>query len=273
MNDLKNTNNFLNLESKVAIITGGATGLGAATAKLLSIAGVRTVINHLPGQEAEAETLANDLTADSLCYAADITQDDQCRNMVQAAVEKWGQVDILINNAGINKPVEHNDLEGLSAEDFLAIYQINVVAAYQMTRAVAPFMKAQGAGVVVNVSSASGETGYGSSVAYSASKGAINTMTKSLARALAPEIRINAICPGMVVTSLWDKLEHTEAQRAAWLKDVISAIPLNVEPTAERISRSILYLASDLSAHQTGQLLTVDGGSLLGLYESMFENY
>ena len=115
--------------------------------------------------------------------------------MVEAALDQWGRVDILINNAGFNKPVEHDDLDGLSAQDFIDLYSVHVIGAYQMIRAVAPTMKTQGKGVVVNVSSASGESGYGSSVAYSASKGAINTLTKSLGRALAPAIRINAICP------------------------------------------------------------------------------
>lgn len=264
--------NFLNLTDKVAIITGAASGLGATTAQMLSQAGANVLINHMPGQESLAQGVADNCVGDSLCYAADITKDDECKSLVQAALQQWGLVDILINNAGINKPVEHTDLDGLSAQDFINIYSVNVIGAYQMVRAVAPIMRAQGSGVVVNVSSASGESAYGSSIAYSASKAALNNMTKSLARALAPEIRVNAICPGMVITSLWDKLQHTEEQRAAWLKTVIAEIPLHVEPTPELIARNIVYLASDLSAHITGQRITADGGSSVGLYYPMFEN-
>jgi len=272
MTDNMNTQHLLGLTGKVAIITGAASGLGAAVAQMLSQAGAYVVINHMPGQEAQAQTTASDCLNETLCYAADITQDQDCQAMVQAALKQWGRVDILVNNAGINKPVEHTDLDGLSAEDFINIYQVNVIAAYQMVRAVTPVMQQQTQGVVVNVSSGSGESGYGSSIAYAASKGALNTMTKALGRALAPTIRVNAICPGMVITSLWDKLEHTEAQRAQWLKDVIAEIPLKREPTPELVARSILYLASDLSAHLTGQLLTADGGTSLGLYYPMCEH-
>ena len=235
------TNSVLNLEAKVAIITGAATGLGAATAKMLSKAGAKVLINHMPGQETEARSVASDCPHDSLCYAADITQDVQCQGMVQAAIQQWGQVDILINNAGINKPVEHDDLEGLSAQDFLNIYNINVVAAYQMIRAVSPSMNAQKSGVVVNVSSASGESGYGSSVAYSASKGAMNTMTKSLGRALAPHIRVNAVCPGFIDTPLWDKLDLSAQQREDQRQENINATPLQIEASPELIARSILF--------------------------------
>ena len=261
---------LLGLPGKVVIITGAATGLGAATAKLLAMAGANVVINHMPEQEAQAKAIAANFADNSFCYAADITDDHACRAMVQTTMERWGGVDVLINNAGINKPVEHTDLEGLSAQDFITIYNVNVVGASQMIRAVAPTMQQQGSGVVVNVSSGSGASGYGSSVAYSASKGALNTLTKSLGRALAPAIRVNAICPGMVVTELWDKLAHTPEQRASWLNNIVEEIPLKKEPTADIVARCIVFLASDLSAHLTGQLIAADGGSSLGLYSPMY---
>ena len=272
---MKNENSFLNLQGKVAIVTGAATGLGAATAQILAAASANVLVNHMPGQESQAKAVEDKCVSngvsDSLCQPGNITKDEDCKAVVQAALDQWGRVDILINNAGFNKPVEHDDLDGLSAQDFMDLYNVHVVGAYQMIRAAAPVMKAQGKGVVVNVSSGSGETGYGSSVAYSASKGALNTLTRSLGRALAPNIRVNAICPGMVMTPLWDKLQYTEAQYAVWLETVIAEIPLKIEPTPEIIARSILYLASDLSTHLTGQLITADGGTSLGLYQSMFE--
>ena len=268
---MNQASDFLQFQGKVAVVTGAATGLGAATAETLAGAGANVLINHMPGQETVAQSVAKACSNGSLCFAADITSDEECKAMVQTALEQWGRVDILINNAGFNKPVDHDDLDGLSAKDFIDLYNVHVIGAYQMIRAVAPTMQTQGKGAVVNVSSGSGESGYGSSVAYSASKGALNTLTKSLGRALAPKIRVNAICPGMVITPLWDKLQQTEAQRVAWLEAVIAEIPLKIEPTAEIIARNILYLASDLSAHLTGQLITADGGSSLGLYQSMFE--
>ncbi len=268
---MNNPNDFLNLHKKVAIVTGAATGLGAATAKMLSAAGCYVLINHMQGQESQAQAVADECIQGSQCCAGDITLDGDCKKIVHAAQKQWGKVDILINNAGINKPVEHYDLDGLSAKDFMDIYNVNVIGAFQMIRAVAPVMKSHGGGVIVNVSSGAGKSGYGSSVAYSASKGALNTLTKSLGRALAPAIRVNAICPGMVITELWDKLNHTKEQRADWLKATISEIPMNVEPTPEIIAKSIVFLASNLSEHLTGQLIAADGGSTLGVYKPMFE--
>ena len=267
-----NTINILNLQEKVAIITGASTGLGAATAKMLSASGARVLINHLPGQEAGASAVAAECTGDSLCFAADITQDAECRKIAQAAIDQWGQVDILINNAGINKPVDHDNLEGSSAEDFLKIYNVNVVGAYQMIRAVAPSMQSHGKGVVVNVSSGSGEHGYGSSVPYAASKGAINTLTKSLGRALAPHIRVNAVCPGMVDTPIFDKMNLSVEQCEAMWQSCLAETPLQLFPSPELIARSILFLASDLSAHLTGQLINSDGGASLGVYHQMIDS-
>ena len=153
------------------------------------------------------------------------------------------------------------------------LYGVNVVGAFHMIRTVTPTMKTKGSGVFVNVSSAAGECGGGSSVAYAASKGAINTMTKSLGRALAPEIRMNAVCPAFINTPIWEKrlVEMSESERAAWIDREKSSTPLQLEGTPEIIARSMLFLASDLSVHLTGQLLTSDGGALLGAYQSMFE--
>jgi len=266
-------NNFLNLHGKVAIITGAATGLGAATAQMLAQAGAHVLINHMPGQETLADAVATQCKNESLCRSGDITKDDDCVRIVQAAIDQWDRVDILINNAGINKFVEHYDLEGLSSTDFLNIYNVNVIGAFQMTRAVSSIMKRQGAGVVVNVSSGAGECGLGSSIAYCASKGALNTMTKSMGRALAPAIRVNAVCPAFIPTPLWDKkignipTEEWEALRKTWALST----PLQLEGSPEIISRTILFLTSDLSAHLTGQLITSDGGDQLGVYQPMFE--
>lgn len=263
--------NYLSLSDKVVIVTGAATGLGAAAAKVLSEAGAKVLINHMRGQEAEAASVASGCPGTSLCFAADITKDDECRKMAQAAVEQWGRVDILVNNAGINRPVDHDDLEGSGIDDFLAIYTVNVVGAYQMIRAVAPSMQSHGNGVVVNISSGSGENGYGTSVAYSASKGAMNTMTKSLGRALAPKIRVNAVCPGLIDTPIFDKLHMSKEQREEMWQTCLDQTPLRIPPKPELIARSILFLASDLSAHLTGQLISSDGGVLLGVYQKMFE--
>ncbi len=269
----KNMNdNLVKISGKVTIITGAATGLGAATARMMSEAGAKVLINHMNGQESLARAVTEECASDSLCYAGDITNDDDCKAIVQAAYEHWGHVDILINNAGINKFVDHFDLDGLSPEDFINMYQVNVIGAFLMIRAVTPIMKEQGAGIVVNVSSAAGLAGGGSSVAYAASKGAINTMTKSLGRALAPEIRVNAVCPAFINTPLFDKcLGHMpEEKKNKWLTEIEDSTPLKRGSSADIIAKSILFLASDLSENVTGQLLNCDGGTLLGEYKPYF---
>ena len=132
-----------------------------------------------------------------LLVQADIARDADCRQLAQAALDRWGRIDVLVNNAGITKMVPHGDLDGLDADDFLDIYRTNTVGAFQMIRAVAPAMKETG-GRVVNVASVAGLIGVGSSLAYACSKAAMLAMNKSMARELGPEICVNAVCPGFV---------------------------------------------------------------------------
>ena len=185
------------LDGSVIVVSGSATGLGAAVAKGVAAKGARVVINYTKslGDAEETVQACADLGTEALLCQGDVSSDADCRRMAAAALEKWGRIDGLVNNAGASKFASHADLESLTGDDFLHIYNVNVVGAYQMTRAAAPHMKAQGRGTIVNVSSISAITGAGSSIAYAASKGALNTMTASLARALAPEIRVNAVCP------------------------------------------------------------------------------
>ncbi|MDI6615494.1 MAG: SDR family NAD(P)-dependent oxidoreductase, partial [Syntrophaceae bacterium] len=185
---------------KVAIVTGSSRGVGAATARMLAEKGYNVVINYSKSAT-EAEEVAEScraLGAETLLCRADVAADKDCRRMAAETIEKWGRIDALVNNAGTSKFCDHDDLEGLTAEDFLHIYHVNVVGPYQMVRAVVPSMKAIGSGAIVNVASISGLTGVGSSVAYAASKGGLITMTLSLARVLGPEIRMNAVCPGLI---------------------------------------------------------------------------
>ncbi len=184
----------------VAIVTGSSRGVGAATAKLLAKEGFNVVVNFSKSEE-EAQKIAaacEALGAETLLCQADVAQDADCRRMVEEAVKKWGRVDALVNNAGTTKFCAADNLEGLTKEDFLNIYGVNLVGPYQMIRAVAPHMKEQGKGAVVNVASIAGVMAIGSSVAYIASKAALIAVTKALARALGPEIRINAVCPGFI---------------------------------------------------------------------------
>lgn len=248
----------------VCIVTGSATGIGAACVIELARRGWRTVINYTKS-EAEAQATAREcenLGGETLLVRANVAEDADCRRMADAALEKWGRIDGLINNAGTTKVVfNHADLHALSASDFQNIYAVNVVGAFQMIRAVEPTMRQQGRGSVVNISSRAGVDSSGTSIAYAASKGALNTMTIGLARALGPQIRVNAVCPGFVETrwlqgAIGEKYEKARDRYA-------SNSPLQKTSTPEDIADVALWLLTG-AASVTGELILVDGGNRLG---------
>ena len=253
----------MDIRGGVTIVTGSATGVGAAAAKMLAAKGCNVVINYTKSEAEARETQAEceKLGVETILCQADVSKDEDCRRMTNAAIEKWGRVDGLINNAGTTQFVNHADLEGLSADDFLRIYGVNVVGPFQMTRAVAPQMKVQGRGAVVNVSSIAGVMGVGSSIAYTASKGALNTMTLSLARVLGPEIRVNTICPGFIQGrwlrgGLGD--EVYEASKAAQERTT----PLRHAGTPEDMAEAAVWFIEGASL-VTGEILMVDAGAHL----------
>ncbi len=245
---------------KVAIITGSATGVGAAAAIMLAERQCNVVINYTRSQR-EAEETAEQCRArgaDVLVYQGDVGDDTHCRGMAQAAIDRWGRIDYLINNAARTKFNPYENLDGLNADDFLAIYQVNVVGAYQMVRAVAPHMKRQGRGAIVNNSSIGGVTGIASSMAYAASKAALNMMTQSLSLVLGPEIRINAIAPGAIQTR-WLQGGMTPEQYQAFLLNAAAMVPLQTVPTAEQIAEALIWFLEGASV-VTGEVLMVDAG-------------
>jgi len=254
----------MDIKGGVTIVTGSATGVGAACAKLLASKGCNVVINYTKSEAEARETQAEceALGVEALLVQADVSNDADCRRMAQAAIDKWGRIDGLINNAGTTHFVNHANLEGLTADDFHRIYGVNVIGPYQMTRAVSKQMQAQGNGSVVNVSSVAGVMGVGSSVAYTASKGALNTMTLSLARALGPEIRVNTICPGFI-QGRWLRGgmgdDAYEAAKAAQERNT----PLKKAGTPEDMAQAAVWFieGADLI---TGEILIVDAGSHLG---------
>ena len=254
----------MKLTGNVAIVTGSAAGVGAATARLFATKGWNVVVNYSRSEDDAKETQAacQGEGVETLMVKADISDDSECRRLVEETIEKWGRVDALVNNAGTTKYVAHDDLEGLTPEDFERIFRVNVFGVYQMTRAVTPHMKAAGQGAVVNISSIAGVYGQGSSVAYAASKGAVNTMTYSLARALAPEIRVNAICPGFI-TGRWQEagMGGTEKYEAR-IAQVEETTPLRRANTPEDIAEAILWFV-DGARWVTGETLLVDAGSHL----------
>ncbi|MCC6210042.1 MAG: SDR family oxidoreductase [Burkholderiales bacterium] len=241
--------------SKIAIVTGSATGIGAATAIELSRRGWSIAINY--SKSAESARKIHSQCKDSILVQADVGDDAECRRLVKAALDKWGRVDALVNNAGTTKFVKHQDLEGLSADDFLRIYRLNVVGPFQMVRACAAALKSA-KGAVVNVSSVAAQLGTGSSIAYAASKSALNAMTVSLARVLGPEVRVNAVCPGYVDTPWqWNALGADKARQAA--ERYSAMVPLRDYARPEDVADAIAWLLEG-ARQVTGGTLFIDGG-------------
>ena len=249
---------------RVAIVTGSSRGVGAATVRLLAQKEFNVVINYSKSeQEAlDVQKSCEALGAETLLCRADVAEDAECRRIAHEAMARWGRIDALVNNAGTTKFCAHHHLEGLSQEDFQSIYATNLIGPYQMIRAVAPHMKAAGSGAVVNVASTAGVDGIGSCVAYAASKGALITMTKSLARALGPEIRMNAVCPGFIQGE-WLRGGMGSDTYELIKSHLESTNPLRRTATPETIAPTILYLLEDATL-VTGQILLLDGGNHLG---------
>jgi 3-oxoacyl-[acyl-carrier protein] reductase len=247
------------------VITGSASGLGAATAARLAKDGARIVINYSSSQKEAEQTadLCRSAGAEVVVVQGDVSRDEDCRKIVAAAAP-WGRLDALINNAGTTKHMAHANLDGLSAEDFQRLFAVNSIGPYLMVRAARALLVAGAnasgrASAVVNVSSVAGISGVGSSVAYAASKGALNTMTYSLARALAPLIRVNTVCPGYMDTP-WFTKGRGEAGARQVRDMVVAKVPLKVASTAEDVAAAVCFLATPASSNMTGELVRIDAG-------------
>ncbi len=260
----------MSLDGLCAIVTGSSSGLGAATAKQLAEQGARLVVNYASNAR-DAEAVADSCRAagaEVIVVQGDVSRDDDCRH-IAAAAAPWGRLDALINNAGTTKHMAHDDLDGLSSDDFQRLFAINSIGPYQMIRAARSLLEAGAdksgrASAVVNVSSVAGLTGVGSSVAYVASKGALNAMTLALARALAPKIRINAVCPGYIDTAWFTKGRGAAA--AAQVREMVkSKVPLKAASSAEDVAELVCFLATPRSGHMTGELVRMDAGLHLAM--------
>lgn len=247
-------------EQRVAIITGSSSGIGAATAVELARRGWRVVINYSKSAD-KAEQVAS-RCAGSISVRADVSKDADCRRLAKAALDTWGRIDALVNNAGTTRFVAHADLEGLSAEDFQDVYATNVVSTFQMSRACAAALKASGRGAIVNVSSLASQWGTGSSMAYAASKGALNALTYSFARVLGPEVRVNAVLPGFVETP-WHPDGYGAEKAAQNSKRYAEGNVLKATSTAEDVADAIVWLIEG-APRTTGETIFVDGGTHIG---------
>lgn len=247
---------------RVALVTGASSGIGAATACALAQAGCNVAINfnHNKSGAEEVAEICRSYAAAALVLQGDISNDKDCRAIAEAVTERWGRLDILINNAGMTRFADTGDLEALTAADFAEIFSVNVTGAYQMTRAATPALR-QSRGTLVNISSHSGFSGIGSSMAYAASKGALNTLTLSLARSLAPDIRVNAVCPGFVDTD-WMAPKLSADDLADFKRKSADIAPLNRIVLPEEVAEAALWFALG-GRSITGQLLVIDAGTHL----------
>jgi len=251
-------------QRKVAIVTGSATGVGAATALALAGRGYDVLINYSKSEsEAKASQAAcQNAGADALLVRADVAEDADCRALVQATVGRWGRLDALVNNAAITTFGGPANWDAIDAQTFQRIVGVNALGTFQMIRACVPHLKAA-RGTIVNVSSIAGALGIGSSVPYVASKGAVNSMTLHFARALAPEIRVNAVCPGLITTRWF--VEGMGQEGYEKIKAMYEAgTPLARASTAEDVAEAVLWLV-DGARTVTGELVLLDSGAHLGM--------
>jgi len=255
----------MKLKGSVAIITGSSSGIGAAVARLFAEHGCHVVINFSRNEKG-ARTVASDCEqygVKSLVCRADVSEDADCRALVDQTLAQFGRIDILVNNAGTTKFCSQTNLGGLDKQDFLDLYAINTVGPFQMTRAAETALRASGLGHIINMASIAGLAGIGSSIAYAASKGALITMTRSLARVMGPEVRVNAVCPGFVQGE-WLKAGLGEDKYAKLLAKTKGASPLNDAASPETVADVCLGLiiGGDLT---TGETILIDGGAHLGM--------
>ena len=236
------------LEWRVAIVTGSSSGIGAAIARALAAEGAAVVVNS-SSSVAPGEALAAELGG---TYAqADVSDEAQAVALVQAAVDAHGRLDILVNNAGTTEVIPHEDLDAVTDEIWRRILDVNVLGTWKVTRAAVPHLRASGAGSVVNITSIAGVRPRGSSIPYAVSKAALNHMTVLLANVLGPEIRVNAVAPGLIDTpwtETWDEVRAAVSETA----------PLRRSGRPEDVAEATLGLIR--STYATGEVLLVDGG-------------
>ena len=242
----------LPLHNKVALVTGGAGGIGSGICRKLAAEGARLIVTYNSNAE-RAEKLVTELgEGKHLVFKAPITDPESLRSLAAAIEAAYGRLDILVNNAGITTPVAHDNLEGLTDEWIDRIMQTNVRGTFAMIRSCKDLLQKDG-GLVVNISSVAAVTGIGSNVAYCASKAAIDSMTRSLARALAPAIRVVSVSPGWVLG------EYAKNIDPAYLQQQKDLTPLGHLASPEDVANTVFAVAKYLT-FTTGSIIPVDGG-------------
>ena len=243
MSDLKGT---------VALVTGSSSGIGAAVVTAIAELGASVVVNSA-SSVAEGRQVADGLP-DAIYVQADVSDPESAKRLVAAAVERYGRLDIVVNNAGTTAVIPHGDLDAPTTDIWDRILRVNVVGPWNVIHAAAPHLRAAGDGIILNITSLAGVRPVGSSIPYAVSKAALNHMTVLLANALGPEIRVNAVAPGLIDTPWtadWDEIRDTVRETA----------PLRRAGTPQDVADACVGLIG--TRYATGQVLVVDGGIAL----------
>jgi 3-oxoacyl-[acyl-carrier protein] reductase len=257
----------MQLQGKVAIVTGGGTGIGRACALSLAQKECKVIVNYSRSRQ-EAESTAGEIQSlggNAIAFAGDVSNDEECRAMVQECMNKFGRLDVLINSAGFTKFIPHNSLDEIELEDWDRIFAVNVRGPFQMARAAKAAILGSGGGVIVNISSIAAYLGSGSSIPYCASKAALNNLTIALARALAPEIRVVGVAPGFVTGRWLEKGLGRAYERTK--RGFEESLPLGQVCTPQSVADAVmgLLMGSDLV---TGQTLVCDGGMMIAKWNA-----
>jgi 3-oxoacyl-[acyl-carrier protein] reductase len=250
---------MITLEGQVAIVTGGSRGIGAACAIFFAKAGADVVITYAHNAAAAANTVSKVEALGRTCMAlkADVANEKSAQMVVGKTIKKFGKIDILVNNAAI---WTFGEIGNFSSTVWRETMDVNVNGTFYITNAVVPHMKARRSGKIINISSTAGQRGEAGHSHYAASKGALISFTKAISTELGPfNITVNSVAPGWVDTDLNAKMFKNKKFKEAVVKD----IPLGRIPSAEEIAGPVLFLASDLARHITGEILNVNGGSVL----------
>jgi 3-oxoacyl-[acyl-carrier protein] reductase len=247
----------LQLNDKVEVVTGGSSGIGAATVRALAADGASVVVGYKTGKDRALRLIDEIGGKGHTAVPVALEESQSVRDFAARVKEIYGRTDILVNSAGFTMPVPHANVEALTDEIFDRMLIANVRGPFSVIRAFTPMLKASGDGVVVSMSSVSGFTGSGSSVAYCACKAALDTMTMSLGRALGPEVRLLCVSPGAVETDFVAGRDH------AALEKIAASTPLKKVIQPEDVARAIMACITGLKT-STGVKIVIDGGRFLG---------